>query len=252
MDQAKVTRVADMLFAARQARREIEPAAEDLPSDIEQSYAIQESVAGRLGPIGGWKTGAGSPEAEPSAAPLFKATIFQSPARLPSERFGRLGLEAEIAYRFARDLPARVAPYSEAEVTAAIGTLHPAIEVVDTRLKAFPQIDRRWQVADNAANGGFVYGPGIEDWRRVEVARLKAVLSIDGKAEVTTVGGNKAVDLIRLLVWLANHCSRRGTGLKAGDFATTGSYTGLIFTQPGAVVRAEFPGVGAVDLTYQA
>ncbi|MSO76653.1 MAG: 2-keto-4-pentenoate hydratase [Alphaproteobacteria bacterium] len=252
MDQAKVARVAELLFQARAARHEIVPAADDMPSDLDESYAIQETVARRLGAIGGWKTGAGLPTAEPSAAPLYTATMFQSPARLPADRFGRLGLEAEIAYRFGRDLPARVAPYGEDEVLAAIATLHPAIEVVDTRLKAFPDIDRRWQVADNAANGGFVYGPGVAEWRRIDVSRLASVLTIDGKVAVSTVGGNKAVDLVRLLVWVANHRRARGAGLKAGDFVTTGSYTGLIFTHPGAVVRAEFPGVGAVDLTYAA
>ena len=41
------------------------------------------------------------------------------------------GIEAEVAFRLGRDLPPRAAPYTRAEVMAALATAHPAIEVLE-------------------------------------------------------------------------------------------------------------------------
>jgi 2-keto-4-pentenoate hydratase len=57
--------------------------------------------------------------------------------------------------------------------------------------------------------------------------------------------------VIRLLVWLANHLSARGAGLSAGQFVTTGSCTGMMFTKPGSHVRSELPGLGVVEVTFE-
>ena len=48
----------------------------------------------------------------------------------------------------------------------------------------------------------------------------------------------------RLLPWLANHSSKRGVGLRAGDIVTTGAWTGLEIAKAGDEVTARFPGIG--------
>ena len=44
-------------------------------------------------------------------------------------------------------------------------------------------------------------------------------------------------------VWLANHCSARGAGLKAGQVITSGSCTGMLFASQGTAVHVEIGGL---------
>src|SRR5712671_893013 len=143
--------LAELLLAARRTGRPIEttPAA---------AYAVQDAVASALGAIAGWKVGAPSPTAEPNCAPLLAALVAASPARWPASRFRLRGIEGELAFRFGRPLPPRAVPYGEDEVWAAVDTLHPAIELVDSRFADFRATDKLALLADNQSNGAFCHG----------------------------------------------------------------------------------------------
>lgn len=245
--------LAELLLAARRTGHAIEtlPAAL-LPATADAAYAVQDSVAAPLGAIAGWKVGAASPTAEPNCAPLFAAWVAASPARWPAARFRLRGIEGELAFRFGRALPSRAAPYGEDEVWAAIDTLHPAIELVESRFADFRAMDKLALLADFASNGAFCYGAAVRDWRAVDFLRQPAVLTIDGKEVASAIGGNAAGHPRRLLAWLANHRAIRGGGIAAGDIVTTGSHTGLIFAEPGATATVRFAGLGEASLTLTA
>jgi 2-keto-4-pentenoate hydratase len=213
---------------------------------------VQDHVAARLGRIVGWKVGAGSPTAEPNCAPLFADLVAASPARWPAARFPLRGIEGELAFRFGAAVPPRAAPYDEDEVWAAVATLHPAIELVDSRFADFRAMDKLALLADNQSNGAFCYGAAMRDWRGVDFLRQPATLLVDGAEAASAIGGNAAGHPRRLLAWLANHCARRGRGLAAGDIVTTGSHTGLVFAAPGTTATVRFAGIGDASLTLAA
>jgi 2-keto-4-pentenoate hydratase len=241
--------LAERLLAARASGGAIAALPPELvPADDAAAYAVQDQIARMAGRIAGWKVGAASPEAEPSCAPLFADVVAPSPARFAAARFPLGGIEGELAFRFSRDLPPRDRPYSEEEVWQAVATLHPAIELVQSRFADFRAQDRRTLLADNLANGAFCYGPAA-DWRQVDFLKQPASLSIDGREVARAVGGNAAGHPGRLLAWLANHCAARGRGLAAGDIVTTGTHTGLVFATEGANVEVRFPGIGEARLT---
>jgi 2-keto-4-pentenoate hydratase len=52
------------------------------------------------------------------------------------------------------------------------------------------------------------------------------------------------------LTWLANHLSKRGIGLKAGDIVTTGTCITPLPIAPGDRVIAEFLGLGQVTVAF--
>lgn len=248
------TTLADRLIAARRTGLHVGPVAADLlPATDADAYAIQEAVARGLGArVAGWKVGAASPEAEPSCAPLFADLVQASPARFPAGAADFRGVEAELACRIGRDLPARGGPYADDEVWAAIESFHVAIEILATRYA-----DRRSQpgpaiLADNISNGGFCYGPPVADWQRIDFRRQTAQLLIDGDVAAEAVGGNTAGHPGRLLTWLANHCAARGRPLAAGQIVTTGSHTGLVIAPPGSRVTARFAGLGEAEATLVA
>ena len=58
--------------------------------------------------------------------------------------------EAEFAFRFARALPKRANPYTQDEVLDAVESLHPAIEVPDSRYNDFVTVGAPQLIADTA------------------------------------------------------------------------------------------------------
>lgn len=223
-----------------------------IPANAEAAYAAQSALLGRLiptyGPIVGWKVGAPSPTAEPAASPLLADLVQPSPAHFGGPRLRLRGIEAEVAFRFGAALPPRPEPYGESEVTAAIRSIHPAIELVETRFATWEGPPGLAKLADNGSNGGFCFGPGSTDWRHRDLGRPTVALEIDGKLIAERTGGNTAGHPMRTLIWLVNHTGKLGHGIKAGDIVTTGSHTGLVFAGQGSRVVARVAGLGEANL----
>ncbi len=218
------------------------------PGSEAQAYAVQDAVARILGPVAGWKVGAPGPAAAPARAALHADTIFVEAETLPASLFHVIGAEAEIAYRFGRDLPPEAGPYDREAVLAAVATMHPAIEIADTRFATFGAVDAHSQRADQQNHGVLVLGPGLTDWHGLDPVTQPVRLAIDGTVLHDHVGGNSAVDPVRLLVWLANEGARSLGGIKAGQVVTTGSCTGTDFVTAPTRIVAELPGLGSVAL----
>jgi 2-keto-4-pentenoate hydratase len=249
MSDIDIAAAAEMLLEARRTRRWLA----ELPRRVRpitnaDAYAIQDVVARQLGAVGGWKVGAATPDAEPFRGPVQASTIFKATDRIPADMLHLIGVEAEIAYRFSRNLPPRDTPYTSPEVMDAIGTMHPVIEIVDTRFMAFNTTDPLSHRADHQNGGALVVGPGIADWRGIDPLTQLVRLTLDGALRHEGIGGNSAGDNVRLLVWMANHGARSHGGLRAGQIVTTGSCSGTDFVAPGTRIHAEFPGIGLVDI----
>jgi len=248
MSATKHEQAAAALLEARRTRRWIEalPRGTQPTGDLD-AYSIQELVAAQLGPVAGWKVGSATLQSEPFRAPLHAATIFES-GKIPAGRLHLIGVEAEIVYRFGRDLPPGASAYSREEVLAAVSTMHPAIEIIDTRFTSLSTIDALSQRADQQNHGALAIGPALKDWSHIDPPRQYVRLTINGSVACENTGGNSAVDPVRLLVWLANRGSRALGGVKAGQAVTTGSCTGTIFVEAGAKICAEFPVLGTIEV----
>jgi 2-keto-4-pentenoate hydratase len=244
---------ANLIEARRSGKRIAALDAAQAPSSADEAYAVQDAILARLGlAIAGWKVGASRPEAEPQAGPLLADRVAASPARFALLPNALRTVEAELAFSIARDLPARAEPYGEAEVWDAIGSMHVAIEVLESSFVDRRRVPEFAPLADLQNNGAFCYGPPIADWRGFELRTPQAILIIDGKeirrARAGTPGGHPR----RLLAWLANHAAKRGHPLKRHDIVTTGSHTGMIDAQAGAEVTAQFEGMGEARLIFAA
>jgi len=245
-----VAEAVEVLLAARRERRLLgELPATARPSTRDEAYAIMNEVARRLGSVTAWKVGGPAPDAEPTCAPINAATLYFDTERLPASQFHVIGIEAEIVYRLARDLPIGDRPWTREEVLDAVGSVHPAFEICDTRFVTYGAQDALSHMADQANHGALIVGKAVETWRAVDPVRLPITLEIDGTAAASVVGGNSAGDPVNLLTWLANVGARPFGGLHAGDTVTTGSCTGTIFIKPGARCVARYEGFGTIALT---
>jgi 2-keto-4-pentenoate hydratase len=248
---ARTARAAEVLLTARSRRGVVPAFADELrPGSIAEAYAIQDGVADAIGPIGGWKVGAKDATAEPTCAPLCAAWIVASPATFERDRFTRHGIEAELAFTFARDLPPSRSAYGERDVAAAIASVHPVIEVVDSRFADMQAADSLSQLADSLSHGALVVGPGIAVPATFDVARQPVELRFGETLEFSGVNSNAAGNPLRLLAWLANHVAGRRGGLRRGDVVTTGSWSGLRFAAQRARVQARFPGIGEAGVDF--
>ena len=237
------------LLDARKTRHLLEQLpAGSRPASEADAYAIQDLVAKALGPVVAWKVGSASADSEPFRAPIHRETLFVDPARVSAEMFHVIGVEAELVYAFERDLPVDGAPYSTAAVLDCVGAMMPGIEIVDTRFKVYGGCDPLAHRADQGNHGALIVGAPVRSWRSLVPSTLPVRLEIDGKVACETVGGNSAVDPVRLLVWLANEGSHSLGGIRAGQVVTTGSCTGTIFVTSGAVTRAAFEGLETLEI----
>ena len=242
---------ARLIAARRNGVRLAALSADEAPRDAVEAYRVQEAMLAGLDiAVAGWKVGAANPTAEPQAGPLLADRVRPSPASFKPLPNALRTVEAELAFSFARDLPARATSYREDEVWDAIDALHVAIEILESSFVDRRTVPEYAPLGDLLNNGGFCYGPAIRDWQRSDVLTPEVVLRVDGKeirrAGAGTPGGHPQ----RLLTWLANHAAGRGWPLKRGDIVTTGSHTGVYDVAAGAQVAVRFEDIGEATLQF--
>ena len=247
----RIARAARLLADARRSGERLAALPEDCrPGSIEDAYAIQDEVARQLGEvIGGWKVGAMSPQHPSSIAPIYASSIIETPATLPAAKSALCGVEAEIAFRFRRDLFNKGSPYERDEVLAEVASAHPVIEVLESRFRDILAIDRRSATADNISNGYLIIGQEISEWRDSNLERPLIKVMNNGRLFILSIGNNGG-DPFRLLTDLVNHVTASRGGLKGGTLVTTGTCTGIVFAEPGAEIVADFGKLGRVAVSF--
>lgn len=236
-----------------QARARHQPWQVNLPAPPtrDDAYAVQDLVLAELDPgIAGWKTSAPDRESIPIAAPIYTPLLYPGGASIPAGNFFVIGIEGEIAFRIARDLPAAGKAYTRDDLIAAVVELVPAIEIVDTRMQDGMSQANNLKLADNQSNGGLVVGKGITDWQELDFDNIAASVTVNGACIYDGIDANRAGDLFTLMAWAANHCAVRGRPYLRDDIITTGTYTGIAFIEPGDEVVVDFPLIGSVAVSF--
>jgi 2-keto-4-pentenoate hydratase len=245
---AEIDAAAHLLLAARRTGRRIDGLPEPVrPGSIAEAHAIQDKVLALLGA----GTGAIKVSA-PVSGGIFRGIVdggrvFASPARLMADTVGLMGIEAEVAFLFPSGVPAREVAYGYDEL-AALALAMPAFDIVDTRLDEFMSRTVFERIADSLNAGAFIHGPAVADWRKLDFRTLEVTLKIDDKVLVRQAGAHPRTDPFVPTIAYVNEV--RAAGLAPGSMLTTGSFTGLQYARPRQRVRAEFPGLGVVDVSF--
>lgn len=245
--EERIEAAAERLLAPRNGGPRIVDLPENLrPTTWKAAYAIQDALIARLGPVVGWKVGAKDAAAEPFRAALTGQTVLLSPATVAHAGHTVLGIEAETVYRFDKALPPRERPYTDEEVLAAVGSIHAAIELVDTHFAVWKGASHLSQIADQFNHAHLIVGSGRETGLSVDASNQQVKLVVNGDTIIEQRGGNAAGPSIRLLTWLANGGAASHGGIKEGAYVTTGSWTGITFVAPRAHIEVTFAGIGSV------
>lgn len=229
------------------------------PRDRAEGYAIAAAMSRHFaGTPLGWKIAATSEAGQkhinvsgPLAGRIFAEQAIADGGTAPmAGNEMRVG-EPEFAFRMGRDLPPRPAPYSVAEVLAAVDTLHPAIELPDSRFSDFVQAGEAQLIADQACAHLFVLGAATRvDWRAVDLVEHRPVVTLRGQRYVGH-GKNVLRDPRVALTWLANELRGLGMPLQAGEVVTTGTCHPPLPIAAGDRFEADFGSFGKVSVALK-
>jgi 2-keto-4-pentenoate hydratase len=249
MDPSRIAEAAALLVAARHNRARIPLLqAACRPASVADAHAIQDAVSAALGtPVGAFKANAPA-GAEPTRGLIYAPTIHASPARIPAAEVPQCGVEGEVAFLFRRDLPSRATPYARAEVAAAVEACA-AIEVVTSRYADPDAAGPLDKLADCISNGAFVHGQPVKAWQHLELGKLHVTLTVNHVPVLEQTGGHPSGDPLGVAVALVEMLRAAG-GVKAGQFVTCGSCTGLRYLRPGDVCGVRFDGLGAAEVAF--
>jgi len=247
MNEQIIASCAEALVQARRTGRLIESLSPP-PSTVAEAHAIQDRVAAMFGePVGAFKASA-PPNEEPSRGLIYANTIRQSPARFTAAEAPHFGVEGEVAFRFTRDFPPSATAYSRDVVAAGVVAL-PAIEVVASRFQQPRSRPKLEQLADCTINAGLVCGPELKDWAHLDMTRLGVTLLVNDEPVVRRNGGHPTGDPLAAAVALVD-MMRQGSGVKAGQIITAGSWTGLMFLKAGDRCTVRFDTLGEAEVTF--
>jgi len=224
------------------------------PIDRAAGYAIQSELARLSGQaVVGWKIAATSQAGQahigvdgPLAGCLLAERVLEDGSSISLSGNLMRVAEAEFAFRFGKPLPKRDRPYIVEEVLAAVDSLHPAIEIPDSRFYDCARVGAPQLIADNACACWLIVGPATRaDWRLQDLARHTVVAYRNGTPAATGSGANVLGDPRVALTWLANELRTYSEGLRAGDLVTTGTCIVPLPIAPGDQILADFGVLGA-------
>jgi len=159
--------------------------------------------------------------------------------------------EPEFAFRMRVDLPPRATPYTVQQVLDAVDTLHPAIEIPDSRFADFVSAGAPQIIADNACAHLFVLGPPASAaWRAMDLVEERPVITMRGQQFIGH-GKNVLGDPRVALAWLANELRRLDVTLKAGQVVTTGTCHPPLPIQSGDFCAVDFGSLGKVSVGFE-
>src|SRR5579863_1870571 len=227
-----------------------------MPADLDEAYAIRQvfeeiETAGGRGAVAGFKIGLTTPIMqklcgvdEPCYGAIFAGEVHHRRAELPLGNYCRLGIETEIAVRLGEDLP----PAKAGGGAAAVDSVMAAIELLEDLRHDYKRLSAAAMVAGNVWNAGVVVGAPVADWRRLDLARLTARLSINGREIGNGRGGDVMGNPLNALAWLAEKRAAAGTPLKRGMIVMTGSMVPIQFPAAGDRAIVEVEGLGTAEL----
>lgn len=220
-------------------------------------YAVQAHL-GADEDLFGWKIAATSAAGQqhinvagPIAGRIFADTVDPEGGTCSLKGNAMRLAEPEFAFRFAHDLPPRRTLYTTAEVLAAVATLHPAIELPDSRFEDVTAAGEAQIVADNACAHRFVLGAATAaDWRGMDLVAVRPVAQVGTRYTREGYGAAVLGDPRDALAWLVNELSSLGLTMRAGLVVTTGTCCVPLDVKPDETVSVDYGPLGTVSVAF--
>lgn len=250
---------AERLITAFDSGKPTDPIRDTVPDmTLDDAYAVQllvqDALVKRDGPVVGRKIGLTSKAMQkqlgvdsPDFGFLTEAMMHVGDSTVPAGNFISPKVEPEFAFR----LNTRLAGpgVTREQAVAAIESVHPAIEIIDSRVKDW-NIRLVDTVSDNASCGAVVLGGEALDVDPDNLLDVACSIVVDGEELASGTGADVLGDPIEPLVWLANILGERGAAIEAGDVVIPGSFTAAQVVRAGSTATADFGDLGKISVTF--
>ena len=160
-------------------------------------------------------------------------------------------VEAEVAFRLARDIDVPEDEITLDFVRSAVDVAVPALEIVDSRIENW-DIGFTDTVADNASSGLFVIGTDGKPLWGLEPRDVDMSLTINGEVRSSGNGAACLGDPLEALRWLAVQASRFGDPLRAGHLILSGALGPFVPFAAGDDVVATISGFHPLSVKFGA
>jgi 2-keto-4-pentenoate hydratase len=159
--------------------------------------------------------------------------------------------ECEIVFQFGQSLAPRHTEWSLQDILQTLESVHPGIEVPDSRFLKFETAGEAQLIADCACSNDMVLGKGLKPDDRLHGLRdlqVKAHMR-DGR-QFEGVGTNVLGDPLEALRWFVNEITQSGQTIQQGQFVTTGACVVPIPVLPGQTIEADFGWLGSMCVHF--
>nr|BAH90339.1 4-oxalocrotonate decarboxylase [uncultured bacterium] len=252
-----LSKIAEIVDEAARTATEIAQFSDDTPLGVAEAYEVQSLSMQRRYDRGerrvGVKMGLTS-RAKMAQVGVNDVTWGRLTDAMRLEEGGTMSMahyvhpriEPEIAFLMKAPLAGAV---SAAEALEAVGAVAPAMEVIDSRYKAF-KFDLGDVIADNSSSSGFVIGAPCPV--TTDLSNLGMILSVDGRP--VEFGSSAAIlgHPVRALVAAARMVAAAGETLNPGDIVLAGAATAAVPLSAGQSIRLDVQNMGAVALNVEA
>lgn len=251
-----ISRTVDRLLSARRSGTPLETLSPDDPADQTEAYVIADRVAEALDdPVLGWKIGCTSEFAQQALGtdgPISGRVheLGETGSTFDIARFQGAQIEGEMAFTMGTDLPPSDGPFSQEQVTAAVASLHPAIEIVGGRMANFMNQPILTTMADSGGNAALFIGAAAAEWTSDDLPDTAGTMTVDATETGAGTGADVLGHPLTALTWLANHLAERGVGLRAGDVVTTGTCTQVTPAVAGTTATVSFGSFGSASVSF--
>lgn len=259
--------IAHRFVTARRSAQALDGYPGDIPSKLEDSYAIQERAIKLWNqPVIGWKIGRLAPEkqaehgterlAGPIFAPMYKDYTGEA-LTLPVFAGGFAAVEAEFVFRIDHDADPEKTEYSEEEALRLIDAVFAGIEMAGSPLATINALGPTVVASDFGNNFGLILGEKLAEFdsdstvRALDSEAVKtftARTDIDGK--IVGEGGLYTMPggPLKAIAWLAGHLAQRGRPLTRGQLISSGATTGIHDIIAGQTSTVTFAGKNGKEI----
>jgi 2-keto-4-pentenoate hydratase len=252
---------AQLAGLARLAGEPLPASALGVPNDPAAGYLAQSALSHWLakqdrGQQAGYKIGATTKVMqeylgvrEPLCGRLIEAgrvkpgDVLRVPGNCP------VGLECELAFTLAEDLPPSEDDWTRETILPFLGDCHAGLEIVENRYGDFRACGVGVIVGDDVFQRAYVLGEPAE-WRGLDLREITGRITIDDETVQTGRGLDVLGNPLEAVVWLANAAPRIGCPLRRGHVILTGSMTLVHWVGNTPVeVGVEIDGIGSLAIT---
>jgi 2-oxo-3-hexenedioate decarboxylase len=246
-----ISKIAEIVDEAARTATEIPQFSDDKPLSVDEAYAVQALSMQRRYARGekrvGIKMGLTSRAKQVQVGVddvlwgrLTDGMREEEGGEVSMAKYVHPRVEPEIAFLMKKPLSGDV---SALEAMAAVEAVAPALEIIDSRYKAF-KFDVGDVIADNSSSSGVVIG----NWYApdMDISNLGMVLSINGTPG--EIGSTAAIlgHPVRSLVSAARMVASAGEMLNPGDIVLAGGATAAIPMAAGQAVTLEVQNMGSM------